>query len=555
MRDYDTVSYHMPFAARFAQDASITAIQYTGNPPVSFYPANSELIHAVGIVLLHRDVLSPVLNLAWLALALLAAWCIGRPFGLGPGTMSAAAMMTALNGMAGTQGGTAKNDILALGLGLAALALLVDGGALRRGRARVDARGVLILAALASGLAVGTRLTLWITVLPLLAASIFAAGTGRRRGAAGWWLGGLVVGGSFWYLRNLFATGNPMPWIDIRLGGLVHLRSAGPPLDCGTTSVAHYLSHPGFIGAHLVPQLGTPFGASWWLPLGIAVAGLLGGVVQSAVPVARILALVGLVTVAGYLLTPATAGGVGARCFAFDTRFAVPGLVLGAMAVPLLLDRFGIHPLVAVGLALLAVVVNANLTFAPRVVLMALAIMALVVILVLRAWRFLPGPAVGLLVIALLAAAALGGLRETRVYLNERYQQPLLEEPLDSPFSRFAHLTGARIAVTGADEVYPLYGAELSNRVDNLARRVDGTRFVFADSCTSWVRALVQGRYDYVVIAHEGRGVAPQAGWTRRYPHARELLASPPDSMRRGHSWQWELFGLPGASEQSITSC
>jgi len=89
IREYDSAWYHMAFAGRFAQQASITGVQYLRDPGVSFFPANSELIHAVGIVLFGRDLLSPVLNLAWLGLALLAGWCIGRPRGVAPATMAA----------------------------------------------------------------------------------------------------------------------------------------------------------------------------------------------------------------------------------------------------------------------------------------------------------------------------------------------------------------------------------------------------------------------------------------------------------------------------------
>src|SRR5213076_1116396 len=75
IREYDSAWYHMAFAGRFAQQASLTGLQYVGDPGVSFFPANSELIHAVGIVLFGRDLLSPPLNLGWLGLALLAGWC------------------------------------------------------------------------------------------------------------------------------------------------------------------------------------------------------------------------------------------------------------------------------------------------------------------------------------------------------------------------------------------------------------------------------------------------------------------------------------------------
>lgn len=64
MPSFDTLWYHMPFAARFAQTGSVTAIQFTqADPFVAYYPANSELLHAVGIVAMRSDLLSPLLNL------------------------------------------------------------------------------------------------------------------------------------------------------------------------------------------------------------------------------------------------------------------------------------------------------------------------------------------------------------------------------------------------------------------------------------------------------------------------------------------------------------
>ena len=78
----DSLWYHMPFAARFVQDGSITALHYVDSEPVTvFFPASSELLHSFGIMLMGNDVLSPILNTLWLGLAFLAAWCIGRPFG------------------------------------------------------------------------------------------------------------------------------------------------------------------------------------------------------------------------------------------------------------------------------------------------------------------------------------------------------------------------------------------------------------------------------------------------------------------------------------------
>ena len=95
----DSLWYHMPFAARFVQDGSITALHYVDSEPVTvFFPASSELFHSFGIMLMGNDVLSPLLNTLWLGLALLASWSIGRPFGVAPVTLTGSAILFATPG-------------------------------------------------------------------------------------------------------------------------------------------------------------------------------------------------------------------------------------------------------------------------------------------------------------------------------------------------------------------------------------------------------------------------------------------------------------------------
>ena len=86
MSSPDTIWYHMPFAARFVQDGSITRLHFVDfGTDIAFYPQNGELLHALGILFLGNDFLSPLLNMGWLALVLLAAWCVGQPFGVRAG--------------------------------------------------------------------------------------------------------------------------------------------------------------------------------------------------------------------------------------------------------------------------------------------------------------------------------------------------------------------------------------------------------------------------------------------------------------------------------------
>ena len=56
----DTTWYHMPFAARFAQEHSIVHLHFTDPLRLAawFYPQSSELIHGSAIVLFKDDWLS-----------------------------------------------------------------------------------------------------------------------------------------------------------------------------------------------------------------------------------------------------------------------------------------------------------------------------------------------------------------------------------------------------------------------------------------------------------------------------------------------------------------
>ena len=84
MTGADTVWYHLPQAAGFVQDGSITHVQFfeTG-AGTAFYPATSGLFHALGMLWFGNDFLSPFLNFGLARAALLAAWCLGRPTACG----------------------------------------------------------------------------------------------------------------------------------------------------------------------------------------------------------------------------------------------------------------------------------------------------------------------------------------------------------------------------------------------------------------------------------------------------------------------------------------
>ncbi|MGA6948196.1 MAG: hypothetical protein WBZ00_10615, partial [Solirubrobacterales bacterium] len=124
----DTTWYHMSFSARFAQTGHVGPLHFTDPLKLAawFYPQNSELLHGVGIVFLKTDFLSPLINLMWVALCLLAAWCVGRPYAIGGVTVLGAAVVLDSNMLVGSQAGQAPNDVAGLFFLMAAIAFLVD---------------------------------------------------------------------------------------------------------------------------------------------------------------------------------------------------------------------------------------------------------------------------------------------------------------------------------------------------------------------------------------------------------------------------------------------
>ncbi len=108
MLTVDTIWYHLPMATRWVQTGSLAHVQYFDNDAITaFYPANSELFHGLGLLLLGGDLLSPLIDLAWLGLALASAWSIGRRYRIAPLTVTGAAVVFATPGMIGTQPGGA----------------------------------------------------------------------------------------------------------------------------------------------------------------------------------------------------------------------------------------------------------------------------------------------------------------------------------------------------------------------------------------------------------------------------------------------------------------
>ena len=331
MTTIDTLWYHLPLAARFVQEGSITPLHFLDLELVTaFYPANSELFHGLGILLMGNDVLSPLVNSGWLALALLAGWCVGRPFGAGVLTLCGVAALMATPSLVATQPGGGYDDIVGLALLLASAAILINNRS-ARGRGRLVG---IAIASLAAGLALGTKLTFVIPIAALTIGVFVVARRGRRLMDSAVWLAGVALTGSFWYVRNWAAVGNPIPSVHVKVGPF---SLPNPVVTTPSTTVAHFVSRWIYWREFFLPGLRLAFGPVWWVLLGLAVVGLIGGILNASGATTRMLAVVGMVTAVAFLVTPQVLAANGAPIFFVDNvRYADPAIVLGLVLLPLM---------------------------------------------------------------------------------------------------------------------------------------------------------------------------------------------------------------------------
>ncbi len=539
MTGADTVWYHLPQAVRFVQDGSITHVQFfeTG-AGTAFYPATSGLFHALGMLWFGNDFLSPFLNLAWLGLLLLAAYCAGRRRGLGPISVLAVTLVFATPIMVETQPGGAYNDVVGLALLLSAAALLVNGGP-------TGITGT--LAALAAAGALGTKLSMTVPLGALAVGAVAVAPRGKRLRMAGVWLAALLAMGGVWFVRNLIAFGNPIPAADIQLGP-VELHS--PPLTKLTYTVAHYIGQPGVWGDHFQPGLLEAWGPVWWAIAGLALIGMIGAVVGGRSRVERMLGVVAIVSAVAFVFTPQGLGTeADPQFFKFNLRYPTPALVLGLALLPLVPrpDARRVLQLLTGVLAAVLVVTqldpavwptglrSARFADAPghgtalAAAALGAAVLAAGVLLIARPRARVggaPGPLRALALVAVLALVPAGYLVQ-RNYLRDRYAD---WGPMPSVARWARDVDHSRIAIVNFFIQYPLTGLDGSNRVDYVAKHGPHGTFTPFRTCAGWRRALNNGHYRYVVTTpfnypgNVTRAAPPEEIWTRSDPKVTPLL-------------------------------
>jgi hypothetical protein len=598
--NFDSLWYHMPFAADMVQSHSVTGLHHPETVFTNwFYPQNSELLHATGILLTHRDTLSLFLNFGFLALSFLAAWCIGRPYGRGHLAVIAAAIVLECHTLVVREPGAAKNDLMAAALLLAAAAILVNAlprvsrGWRGRGGSRT-ARGLpagpppprqdpradaspglnwaIAAAGLATGLAVGTKSTAVAMAAALTLAVIALAPTGRRWATFGWWFVPAFLGGGYWYLRNLIVAGNPLPQATsigpISLPHPERLQEGRPNFN-----IVHYLTDTGVWREYFAPGLHEAFGGLWPLVLAAAVVGCLLALFRTNDRVLRWMGAVALFGLLAYLFTPLSAAGAeGAPVgFGINIRYAIPPLLLALTLLPTAADGpqirlYGVksaHRRAVWGwgalAALLLVLVATDRADAvvrdpARLFAWGLAFLVVVVpagLLLARGRGAGRGVVVGGFAALALLVAAIGYPVE-RHYLQHRFLNDVPAEEripgahLDSAYTWARDIADSRIGLAGTTAgflQYGFYGTDLSNRVVYLGEKGPHGAYNAIPTCAAFRTAANAANLDYLVttpflnfIDPNAPIPSPEAKWLRGEPAAKPINRSGPVTV-------WKLEG------------
>lgn len=526
--DYDSLHYHLTIAARFASTGATTGVPVLGQDAATYYGANAELLHAIGLSGYRVEVASPLVNLAAMVLVLAAAAAIGALFHRTAAAVAAAGAVLALPVFGTIAAGTLSNDVFAIGCFLACVALLVwwnaDGQP-----ARVTP---LLLSGLAGGLAVGTKLTV---AAPLMLVFLVAAASQSSLRRAVRVLGALAVGAvvttGYWLVRNVVAVGNPVPEVSLGIGPLKLPTPRFDQVDAANQNVLHYVTNRQVIRRFYVPGLDFAFGRAWPVLVVLGAIAVLVLVTRGS-RLWRLLGIAGLLGVIAYLVTPTTAGGAEGFpfLFKFNLRYVGPALVLlavCALASPWLRRTSGwwAGALVVVELVALARR-SAWAEPSTRVVAVgAAAVVAAGIGVAVYGVRRLPRGAVrGGAAVGLAVALVLGGASARRYVDTQRYARPA--SPRDQLIAIGRRRSGTT-AVTGLPLLASFYGPQLRGRVVYIAKVRARHEVVFPPDCAFFRDALRKERADLVVILRTADGTPlPSEEWAASIPGSKLVLAN-----------------------------
>ena len=514
MTQPDTAIYHGPVMARFLQQGRFDSLDGIAGVGQRYFHYNSELIHALAAMPFGRDVASPLINLGWAALALLAAWCIGKVGGVQYLSLLGAAALLSLPALAANQPGQASNDIVCAALFLAAVALLLQGEL---------APMPTTVAGIAAGLALSTKLVIVVPLVVLSVGVTVVAFRRRQLMAAAGWFGALALFGTFWLVRNWALADNPLPFMKIHLGPISMPARVGQ-----TESVAKYITDATVWREQFLPGLRFAFTVAWPFVIALPLAGAAWVAVRGHRSMARVAGLAVILGAIGYVVAPYGAGGRG-FAFPFTLRYPMPALLIGITLLPFAFARGRDGWRRALGLTMVGlIVVSATAAHKERVPAWPLpqllpGLLAGLAVVVAAVWltRSPRRPRLALVGTVLVALGGVGGWVLQGYYLDHRYKDA--DMPTAAIDTYFRDVSDSSVAVFGTNEMYPIFGLDLSNRV---TKQDDARPPRGVDLCRAWKQILSDHHYRYIVLSPAifGLNFLPPAEWFASDPAATEVV-------------------------------
>jgi len=561
----DTTWYHMPASARFVQEGSTNPLHFTDplRLAVWFYPQSSELMHGALIALMKTDWLSPLFNMVFIGIALLACWCVGRPYGVGAATLVGGAIFLSSGVMIETQPGEGRNDILCFAFLIAFIAFLINGHQRRAPKsgavedqpdpnAPLLDKGPLILAGIAAGIAISVKVSMLAPIGVIFLGMILVSGRGRRLVTTLYLGGSMLIVGGYWYVRAMIYTGgNPVPAVS---GGPLKLPQPDQmPLDPRPRfSVFHYIADLDIYRYWFFPRLDDAFGILFPLLLVMLASACFYLVFKSRNKVVRVIAASALITAFVYLLTPLTAAGQEGepRGFFTNTRYLLPGLLMAATLLPIARPLRSPEGRSRKVLIFLTVVFAITVLTSPRwypgslpgAIFLTLAIVWVPVGLTwLKENRAIGKTTIIASVAALVVMAAVFGRTEQIGYAEKHYTRStlFLQEggPQDAyDFTR--NLKDKRIALAGGGQIYfgqyGFYGVDLTNHVEYIGKEGDNGSYRLFSGCKAFINKVNEGDFDYIITTDFTQDSAespyyyPVNNWIKDNPGVK-LVVSEPD--------------------------
>lgn len=551
----DPLAYHLSFPAEWLQHADLgMPVPAAGDPSTPFYPLNSSLWMFWTLAPFEGEILARFVQLPFLFLLGLAVYRLAREVGLGVHVALAAVALSVTLPNIARSASLPENDLI-----LATLLVAATANLARLWNAPGPWRAV--LTALPLGLAAGTK----VVALPyadLLAITLAAAVLWKwRRGEfakpAGVLLGsaGLVVLlGGYSYLRNAVVMDNPLYPSGYELFGREIF--SGIYVMSREWRRAHAFYPFDWTGFFLESRRTFGFIVTFWV---------LPGLIAAAVAlIAEAFRPAGSRRSNGYralgsslpalLLCGWTVLSLGIFWFIIPYHFGrflyptvVWGIVAGAWGFSALLDRLPLSrghtlvPLIAVPFVVLNVV-NVPLNLAIRstalywveaLVVVGGTVLAFVVAYAVPAATLRRGLLA--VVIGAIAVASIGWPFYESRYEEGRFTEWRVQIQGYSPITdawewlyRQTEAEPATIAVAGTNEVYPLYGEGLDNRIVTIRPSGALVRYDWGEPSqifgapdpAAWLAALDQAGVEYVYMTEDVSlgGWPLQRAWAEAAP-------------------------------------